>query len=224
MIRLELESTLGTPTGLLFSEITGHPPRVGVVSGVDAADEIEVRLAGKPLLKGAIWRTRTPRKYRVQSLPAWRRMVGPQGFSDVTAATVLRWIANTCGGEARIAYDTNIRRHYQLARQPALQAVRAVVAAWGLLDGVHELDGGGLYIGPPNKSPHWTVTHQVGPEVLAVRRSSLVTLICAPLPELRVGHRLEIDHPEYQGRVRVVEHILYLEPNRAEHHIYGSPL
>jgi hypothetical protein len=98
-----------------------------------------------------------------------------------------------------------------------------VRGAWGKEDVLHELDGGTLYIGPLDGSPHASVRHRVAEEVAVLRRlaEGRYYLLLPPMPRLRLYHLLEVDHPGFRGVLRVVEHRLHLSGRDALHEVYG---
>ncbi|BDG19205.1 hypothetical protein TthSNM11_14080 [Thermus thermophilus] len=236
------ETQKGTPAGLVFHESLHVPWRTlhlqghafSAQEGVRPSDEgtrpfrpgEAVRLTlGSLLFQGAIQGLPAPAEGVAWGLPEWRREAGPQGFRDVRAEEVAGYIQGAVGGKAVWGFaPTMPKRHYALPRVTAWEGILMVLQAWGFRGVVlHELDGGVLYAGPPQKSPNYGGSHRVGEEVAWVRPlgPGRYHVRMAPLPSLRVLNLLWVDHPVFRGALRVEEHRLVLTPKEAYHEVIG---
>jgi len=226
----------GVPSVVEVLESAHVPWRTGIVRGLVAPpSRLEVGWHPAPkappvwelLLAGPEPRAHPiPQEHWLWGLPEWREPVGPQGFQDVRLEEVLGWVQGACGGKAQIQSRGEPKRHYALPRLPAWEAALHALRAWGKEDVLHELDGGVLYIGPLEASPHYGVRHQVREPVAVARRGvgRLVYLLLPPFPQLRLYHRLQVDHPAFRGTLLVVEHRMHLSGEAARHEVYGRPL
>jgi len=223
----------GVPASVELLESTHVPWRTGMVRGLPAPPPL-LEMGWHPTPNsGPVWEallTRpqavahpTPKEHWLWGLPEWRRPVGPQGFQDVRLEEVLGWVQGASGGQAQIKSRGEAKRHYALPRLPAWEAALHALRAWGKEDVLHELDGGTLYIGPLDGSPHASVRHRVAEEVAVLRRlaEGRYYLLLPPMPRLRLYHLVEVDHPGFRGVLRVVEHRLHLSGREAVHEVYG---
>ncbi|GAA6761752.1 MULTISPECIES: hypothetical protein [Thermus] len=209
----------GVPSRVELWEGLFVPWRTCLLEGVEApvGGEVSVELEGL-LFLGVATASPSPLERVCWGLPAWRKEVGPMGFQDVDAATLLRWIAGQVGAKIQVDLQAPQRRHYALPRLPAYQAVERILSPWGAGAVAHELDGGVLYVGPASRSPHYGVLHVLREQEVAVARDlgGRTYLKIAPLPRLRLLHRVR--WPEGEGRV--VEHRLVLAPKGSYHEVY----
>ncbi|RTG95908.1 hypothetical protein [Thermus scotoductus] len=233
------ETQKGTPAGLVFHESLHVPWRTLHLQGqvylegtarpsdettkpFQPGEAVRLTLEG-PLFQGALQGLLSATEGVAWGLPEWRREVGPQGFQDAKAEEVAEWVKGQVGGKALWGFQTEPKRHYALPRVRAWEGVLMALKAWGVEAVMHELDGGVLYAGLEERSPHYGVVHRVGEEVAWVRPLSpgRYGLRMAPLPALRVLHLLRVDHPAYRGGLRVEEHRLVLSPKEAYHEVIG---
>lgn len=227
LVRMPIpETPYGVPSRLELWESLHVPWRSCLLGGVEApvGGKVEVRLRWRIgpreeeelLFLGEVVGRTAPLEFVCWGLPEWRREVGPQGFQDTDAATLLRWVAGQVGGKVR-GLQAPTRRHYALPRLPAYQVVQRVLEPWGAGAIAHELDGGELYVGPASGSPHYGVLHLLKEEVAEARPLGGYTYLrCAPLPRLRLLHKVRWEG----GEGRVVEHRLTLSPEQAQHEVY----
>jgi len=215
----------GVPSLVEVAESPHVPWRWGLVRGLERPPSRLV-VDDEPLLAGQAVARLPAQEWALWGLPEWRRPVGPQGFQDVRLEEVLGWVQGACGGKALIKSQGEAKRHYALPRLPAWEAALHALRAWGKEDVLHELDGGTLYIGPLDGSPHASVRHRVAEEVAVLRRlaEGRHYLLLPPMPRLRLYHLLEVDHPGFRGVLRVVEHRLHLSGREALHEVYGRAL
>lgn len=147
----------------------------------------------------------------VRGLGAWRKEVGPKGFQDVHLETLLRWLAAECGGQLDLNVKGKPLRHYQLRRVPAHVAVREALRAWRVEATLLELDGEILHIGPHGQTPHARagVKAVLSSKVNILRLRNVgdgrALLDVTGMAWLRIGHHVEVHHPEFSGHCRIGE-------------------
>lgn len=222
----------GEPTRVELWEGLHAPWRSLLLGGVDApvGGSVRLELEG-PLFQGEVRGRTGPLERVCWGLPEWRRPVRPQSFQDAFAQDVIGYLAGEVGGRFVENLPRHPRRHYALPGVPAYKGVEMVLAAWGYEAVMHELDGGLLYIGPREASPHAAVLHRLDEEVAEVRPlGRAVYLKAAPLPALRLLHRVRYPRREGawadgrllgapEGEGQVVEHRLVLTPGEAYHEV-----
>jgi hypothetical protein len=223
----------GVPTHLEVYEEAHVMWRSAELGGLFLApgERVEVDLEG-PLFQGEVRGALEAARFLAWGLPEWRRLVGPQGFQDVDAPTLVRWIAAQVGGRVQVQLPQVQRRHYALPRAPAFHALRMVLSSFAPEAVAHELDGGVLYVGPLEGSPHRSRLHRLREEVARVRPLGGTTYLrTAPLPGLRLYQRVRYpsrivfregerlyEAPEGEGTV--VAHRLVLRPEAAYHEVW----
>lgn len=222
----------GEPTRVEFWEGLHVPWRSLLLGGVEApvGGNVRLELEG-PLFQGEVRGRTGPLERVCWGLPEWRKPVRPQSFQGVFAQDVIAYLAGQVGGRFLERLPRGRKRHYALPAVPAYKGVEMVLAAWGYEALLHELDGGVLYIGPAEASPHAATLHTLEEEVAEVRPlGTAVYLKTAPLPGLRILHRVRYPRREgtlVEGRLlgaprgegRVVEHRLVLTPQEAYHEV-----
>lgn len=206
---LSVTAQLSTPWRTLLSEGKAAVGEIRAEAGYLTTGQAEV-FAG--VVDDARQRAVGDGRLVARSLHPLRQEVGPQGFQDAALDTILHWIANRIGITLALGLGGPVRRHYLLPKTSAWQAMQNVLQAWRNAYVAIELDDGRLYIGPEELSPHAALPPQ---ETLALRenifelrlrRHGLARIVTPAYPWLRVGHRVEVEHPLLHGTARIVEY------------------
>lgn len=155
-----------------------------------------------------------------RGLPEWRKMLPAQSFQDPDLQTVLQFIAGQCGGKLQSALKGARRRHYSYRPGAAYQVLSKVLQDWAMDAVLLELDGGVLYAGPEQTSPHAQAGVQAelvhGQNIIHLKTTSAggFTVRTSGMPWVRLCHRIQIQHPLFTGKARIVEqHLEYSHRN-----------
>ncbi|GEM50032.1 hypothetical protein [Deinococcus cellulosilyticus] len=146
-----------------------------------------------------------------RGLHEWRKVLPAQSFQDPDLQTVLQFVAAQCSGKLSSAVKGGRRRHYSYRPAPAYQIVAKALQDWAIDHVLLELDGGTLYAGPEQTSPHAQVGVQAelvhGQNIIHLKRTSAggFTVRTLGMPWLRIGHRIQIQHPLLTGSARICE-------------------
>ncbi|GEM44836.1 hypothetical protein [Deinococcus cellulosilyticus] len=144
-----------------------------------------------------------------RGLPEWRKVLKPQSFQDPDLQTVLQFITGQCGGKLQSALKGARRRHYSYRPGAAYQVLTKVLQDWAIDHVLLELDGGTLYAGPEQTSPHAQTGVQAelvhGQNIILLKRTygGGFTVKTLGMPWLRVSHRVQIQHPLFTGKARI---------------------
>jgi hypothetical protein len=206
---LSVTAHLSTPWRTLIAEGRAEAGSIGAAAGYLTTSKAEV-FAGA--VDDARQRALGDGRLVARSLPSLRRTIGPQGFQDAALETILTWIADRTGITLVLGVSGPVRRHYLLPKTSAWQAMQSALQAWRLEYVAIELDDGRLYIGPEGASPHATLPPQERFTLrenvfeLRLRRHGLARIVTPAYPWLRVGHRVEVEHPLMHGTARIIEY------------------